>query len=140
MLRRRRQPSVAAEAKEPMGNRFAWQTHAAIQGWTVRLTLPPGATYQGSTGSGWTCTPNGSKLTCTHPPLTDGESEQVQVQVQVPGTPGTITTTTTISSTGSDPDGANNTVKTTTCLKERLAMESLSHGCGQTSRFSPNGI
>jgi uncharacterized repeat protein (TIGR01451 family)/MYXO-CTERM domain-containing protein len=83
---------------------------------TVTDTLPTGATFTNSSGSGWNCTLVGNVLTCTHAPLASGESSQVSIEIQVPNTPGTITNTATVSSTGSDPNGANNGVVTTTTV------------------------
>jgi hypothetical protein len=78
--------------------------------------LPVGATLQTTTGDGWTCTPSGGMVTCTHDGIANGGSAALTLTFTVPQASGTITNTATVTSTTADPSDGNNTVVTTTMI------------------------
>jgi uncharacterized repeat protein (TIGR01451 family) len=83
---------------------------------TFTDTLPAGATVQTATGDGWTCTPSGGMVTCSHDGIADGASATVTLTIIVPQASGTLTNTATVTSTTADPSDGNNTVVTTTMI------------------------
>jgi large repetitive protein len=78
---------------------------------TITDTLPAGLTFVSASGTGWTCSPSGQDVTCTHPtPLPSGTTTVVQMTVHLASTATTpITNTATVNSTTPDPDTTNNT-------------------------------
>jgi uncharacterized repeat protein (TIGR01451 family) len=93
----------------------------------VAHTLPPGATFQSASGSGWGCSHAAGVVTCrrgvivvTSPPIT--------MTVTAPSTPGTVSSSVTIASSTLDLDQSRNTATQTT------VVTSLSAGIVLTAR------
>ena len=74
-------------------------------------TLPPNVTYVSSAGSGWSCSPSGSTVTCAHAgSLANGASSTVSIVARVVSSiNGTITNSATLSATTPDGQTSNNT-------------------------------
>ena len=76
---------------------------------TVTDTLPPGLTYVSASGTGWSCSAAGQRVTCTHPgPVSPGASSSntLTVNVSPSAYPG-VTNLATVSN-ASDPSIWNN--------------------------------
>jgi len=79
-------------------------------GVTVVQTLPPGATFIGSTGTGWTCVAAGVTVTCSLTgSIASGGSAPLVIHTDAPTTPGTASSSVTAATTSPDPSGGNNT-------------------------------
>lgn len=72
--------------------------------------LPPGTTYDGFSGSGWSCSRSGNTLTCTRASLAVSASSTIDVTVDVPGNyaNASLASQVTVSSALADPVSGNN--------------------------------
>src|SRR5207244_2237172 len=77
---------------------------------SVTDSLPPGVTFQGASGAGWTCSGTNTGVACTRAStLPPGAAPPITILVTAPNEGGTITNTASVSSSTSDPDSSNNT-------------------------------
>jgi uncharacterized repeat protein (TIGR01451 family) len=74
---------------------------------TVTDELPPGVTYGGAGGEGWSCGHSGAVVTCTRPALALGVAPTIALTVTVPETVGLITNTARVASGTYDPESAD---------------------------------
>src|SRR5439155_797206 len=85
---------------------------------SVTDSLPPGVTFQGASGTGWTCSGTNTGVTCTRAStLPPGAAPPITILVTAPNEGGTITNTATVSSSTSDPNTANNTATANTDVR-----------------------
>ena len=83
---------------------------AAAAAVSVTDPLPAGTSFVSATGTGWTCTNNGSvSVTCTRPTVASGTTAPViTLTVLAPAQQTSLTNTATVSSTSPDPNPNNN--------------------------------
>src|SRR5439155_921273 len=75
---------------------------------SVTDSLPPGVTFQGASGAGWTCSGTNTGVTCTRAStLPPGAAPPITILVTAPNEGGTITNTASVSSSTSDPASSN---------------------------------
>src|SRR5438552_838607 len=84
---------------------------------SVTDSLPPGVTFQGASGAGWTCSGTNTGVTCTRAStLPPGAAPPITIFVTAPNEGSTITNTASVSSSTSDPDSSNNTATASTTV------------------------
>ena len=84
---------------------------------SVTDSLPPGVTFQGASGAGWTCSGTNTGVTCTRAStLPPGAAPPITILVTAPNEGGTIGNTASVSSSTSDPDSSNNTATASTTV------------------------
>src|SRR2546425_2012796 len=84
---------------------------------SVTDSLPPGVTFQGASGAGWTCSGTNTSVTCTRAStLPPGAAPPITILVTAPNEGGTIGNTASVSSSTSDPDSSNNTATASTTV------------------------
>src|SRR5207244_6034112 len=84
---------------------------------SVTVSLPPGVTFQGASGAGWTCSGTNAGVTCTRAStLPPGAAPPITILVAAPNEGSTITNTASVSSSTADPDSSNNTATASTTL------------------------
>ncbi|PYN02660.1 MAG: hypothetical protein DME07_09285, partial [Candidatus Rokuibacteriota bacterium] len=84
---------------------------------SVTDSLPPGVTFQGASGAGWTCSGTNTSVACTRAStLPPGAAPPITILVTAPNEGGTITNTASVSSSTSDPDSSNNTATASTTV------------------------
>jgi uncharacterized repeat protein (TIGR01451 family) len=106
-------------------------------GATISYQVPDNTTVDLLGGDGWTCSQQGTVVTCTRTaPITDGQTTSVQFVVHPEGGQSSIPLHATVTGTDpagnplNDPDPSNNTVDRTTNLPPlHLAGGGLSFGC-----------
>lgn len=78
---------------------------------TARVSLPPGAAYQGFTGSGWDCLldSGGDALACKRNKLTPGPAPALFILLQAPEVGGVLTGSASVFSVLPDPQPDDNT-------------------------------
>src|SRR6058998_983657 len=84
---------------------------------SVTDSLPPGVTFQGASGAGWTCSGTNTSVACTRAStLPPGAAPPITILVTAPNEGSTITNTASVSSSSSDPDSSNNTATASTTV------------------------
>jgi len=112
------------------------------KGLTVADTLPPGATFLGASGLGWTIGHSGGIVTATMPSLNVGASSVITVQIRVPAVSSSITNTTTVTTTTTDKNPNNNTSTVTTTViipipgVQNLVPQQLGGGISKNEYFA----
>src|SRR5207247_615195 len=84
---------------------------------SVTDSLPPGVTFQGAIGAGWTCSGTNIGVTCTRAStLPPGAAPPITILVTAPNEGSTITNTASVSSSTSYPDSSNTTATSSLSL------------------------
>ena len=83
---------------------------------SVTDTLPPTATFQSASGSGWACEETAGVLTCTRLTLAVGPAPPIVVTVTAPPLGGSITNLASVTHVGPDPVAGNNSASETTTV------------------------
>lgn len=92
----------------------------------VSDTLPPGSTFMGASGTGWTCGVSPGIATCNRATLAVGTAPLITLVLGAPATPGPITNTVTVSATSTDPSPKDNTASVTTQVSSTPGLADLS--------------
>src|SRR3989442_903378 len=84
---------------------------------SVTDSLPPGVTFQGASGPGWTCSGTNTGVTCTQAStLPPGAAPPITNLDTAPNEGGTIANPASVGSSTSDPNSSNNTATASTTV------------------------
>jgi uncharacterized repeat protein (TIGR01451 family) len=99
---------------------------AAATSVLVSDTLPPGTTFMGASGTGWTCGVSPGIATCNRATLAVGTAPVITLVLGAPAAPGSLTNSVTVSASTTDPNPANNTASVTTQVSNTPGQADLS--------------
>ena len=86
----------------------------------VTDNIPAGTSYVSTAGSAFSCTQNGSNITCTRPTMTTGESHTIRVRLQADNVNYTeVTNQAAVTISNIDIDNSNNTASETTAILQQ---------------------
>ena len=111
---------------------------------TLADSVNNGAVINSASGDGWTCGGTGGSTSCTHAPLTNGETASVTLYVKAPNADTTITNSAVVSQSGgnfNDPSGNNSLDQSTTVNKDSTCgTGTISCGTGRIVYNQPSSV